>query len=90
MTESSARIPLQDHPVGCPLCGNVTGVRTIGSEHWAYCETHLTAWWIGSGVFAGTRPHTEASLRANIRFLSDYRVLDDDVQSGTAEPEDRS
>ena len=90
MTEISAHVALYDLPSGCPLCGKVTGVRIVGTEHWGYRERHLATWWAGSGVLAA--PQSTDSLRASIRFLSDYRVLDGDVHSDrlTPEPEDQT
>jgi len=43
------------HFGGCPQCRLSNGFRSIGRDHWYYCDEHRMKWWIGSNLFSSWR-----------------------------------
>ncbi|MGJ8583878.1 MAG: hypothetical protein ACSHXD_07305 [Marinosulfonomonas sp.] len=56
----------------CPVCKNYSGCLNIGRDHWFYCETHKTKWWIGSNLFSSWRNQTDEEHSQNASILSEY------------------
>lgn len=59
----------------CPICHGNDGCRSIGADHWYFCDTHRTKWCIGSNLFSGWKSQTEEEFRQNAAHLVGYRAV---------------
>ena len=71
-TVTPLRRRTMDHFGGCPLCGHVSGVRTVGRAHWLVCDTHRLKWFAGNMLFRSLPPQGPAHWLATARELSGY------------------
>lgn len=60
----------------CPQCGDTDGFLNIGRNHIGRCDTHKTAWSIGSNLFSAWRDEDESIWRANADKLADYEEVE--------------
>jgi hypothetical protein len=71
---------------GCPECGGTHGCRSVGPEHWYYCDDHKTKWCVGADLFSTWKELGEQGWARNRAHLADYT----EVQSlGTHERDGR-
>jgi len=61
-----------DYFGACPVCGQGGVARSMGRDHWFYCEQHRTKWWGGRDLFSAEQPRTAAEVVANARFLRGF------------------
>ncbi len=73
----------------CPTCRKYSGCLNIGRDHWFYCETHKTKWWIGSNLFSGWKSQTEEEHNRNASILSGYLDVISSVTYSGKPPEHR-
>lgn len=60
---------------GCPDCGHVSGVRTVGRAHWLVCEAHRCKWFAGNMLFRASPPQSPSQWLATARELAGYREV---------------
>ena len=70
------RLPTLEHFGACPECHECTGYLNVRKAHWFYCETHKTAWCVGTNLFSSWQYETDADWQANAEKLSDYREVE--------------
>jgi hypothetical protein len=59
----------------CPACHRNDGCRSIGPDHWYFCDTHRAKWCVGSNLFSGWKHMTEEEWLENGEYLADYREV---------------
>ena len=52
----------------CPLCGKTDGYLNVERVHYGICETHQTAWHIGSNLFSDWHDESPADWSATSAF----------------------
>jgi hypothetical protein len=75
-TTMTEHISTSDYFGGCPWCGQTDGYRNVGRDHWFFCRTHKTKWWVGSNLFSGWRDETEQEQRNARRLLSEFTEVE--------------
>jgi hypothetical protein len=59
----------------CPLCwaegevGEPIACKSVGPDHWYYCDRHKARWYVGSNLFSYWRDMTEEEHRRNEEYL---------------------
>ncbi len=66
---------IDEHFGGCPECGGHDGFLYNGRENWFICDTHLTKWIVGSGLFSSWEHMTDDELSEQRDQLSEYRAV---------------
>jgi hypothetical protein len=64
------------HDGGCPFCGSTGYYRNIGKDHWFYCETHKTKWYVGSNLYSNWQYQSEKIWLENARVLESYTEVE--------------
>ncbi|MEQ8692939.1 MAG: hypothetical protein RIC89_19155 [Pseudomonadales bacterium] len=60
---------------GCPECGNNDGYMNVSSNHICVCDTHKTAWRVGSNLFSDWKDESEEVWAHNAKMLESYREV---------------
>jgi hypothetical protein len=60
----------------CPTCHRNDGCRSIGPDHWYYCDTHRAKWCIGSNLFSCWKHMTEEDWRHNAEHLANFHEVE--------------
>ena len=77
---------IDEHFGGCPECGGHDGFLYNGRDNWFICDTHLTKWLVGSGLFSSWEYMTDDELSEQRDLLLGYRVVKPIYEHGARRP----